>query len=50
MKTIVGKNYLRPETKVIKVKQERYLCTGTTEGDNKTDDSRALKSFFEEEE
>lgn len=49
MKAIVGKNYLKPEIKVIKIRQEKVLCAGTT-GDHDVHDSRTLKSSFEEEE
>ena len=50
MKTIVEKKYLKPEIKVIKIRQGHVLYTGSIEGDNDQSGSRTLKSSFEEEE
>lgn len=50
MKAIIGKNYLKPEIKVIKVHQGKYLCQTS---DGKPDggyNSRSFDKFIEEDE
>ena len=47
MKAIIGKNYLRPEIKVIKVHQGKYLCT--SDGVPDANSRRSFDKFTEDE-